>query len=474
MTPVLTCAATPHIGSMLPPVPEATAGVASAAEYYGDAHVRARIAEFCGAAEGRPPTAAYLAGLGPTHPNSEPPDLARSLWDLHHLLFFIQLDYLNADHPEEAFVHPADVLLKLEPAYRACRAVFDALDLNVLSIATARGYHFVGQIPLDAIVIEALASLSGETPAWHADHLARRRQGFPAMITARHARAATGLGLLIEHAAHLILARRWTSSVPLVVNGSRVGTGLAGRECVSIDFSHVGEPLDLVRLRTAFSPYRRHQYRSDLFGTRVADLPPLVALPRDRQPLVTLLTDGRGLNVGRDAARTASTAIPDIKRGIVRLMGNYLHSPLAAFHRTFLAKRRHLTGPLPDWSAAGLPPCIRAPLERPNDLLLKPEHLQHVVRGLLANGWAAPEIAALVQQKFEETAGWGDRWACSDPRTRADFDVRVFAGLVATGADELVDFNCVSAQEKDVCPRVGCPHDLRVDRDRLAGGRRRL
>jgi hypothetical protein len=55
-----------------------------------------------------------------------------------------------------------------------------------------------------------------------------------------------------------------------------------------------------------------------------------------------------------------------------------------------------------------------------------------------------------------------------DPRTRADFDVRVFAGMIATGLDPLVDFNCVSAQEKDICPRDGCEFDLRVDRNGLA------
>ena len=55
-----------------------------------------------------------------------------------------------------------------------------------------------------------------------------------------------------------------------------------------------------------------------------------------------------------------------------------------------------------------------------------------------------------------------------DRHTRADFDVRVFAGMLATGLDTLVDFNCASAQEKDICPRTGCPFDLRVDRDRLA------
>jgi hypothetical protein len=63
--------------------------------------------------------------------------------------------------------------------------------------------------------------------------------------------------------------------------------------------------------------------------------------------------------------------------------------------------------------------------------------------------------------------GWGNRWRFLDAQTRARFDVRVFAGLIATDADQLTDFNCVSSQEKGVCPRSGCLHDLRIDRDRL-------
>ena len=114
-----------------------------------------------------------------------------------------------------------------------------------------------------------------------------------------------------------------------------------------------------------------------------------------------------------------------------------------------------------------VPPCVAAPLFRPNDLLLKPEFIQHVVRHLLSRGWNAAQVAALVQQKYEADFGWGDRWTRMDPQTRAEFDVRVFAGLLATGADPLIDFNCVSAQEKRVCPRRGCPYDLRRDRDRL-------
>jgi hypothetical protein len=407
--------------------------------YYADAQVRARIVEFCGAIGGKRPTAAYLTALGPMSRDGRVSDVARSLWDLDNVIFFLQVDYVNGERPEEPFLHPADVLLKLEPAYQASRAVFDALGLDALSIVTGRGYHFVGQVPLDATLVEALASLVDETPAWRRAHLARRPRGITASISARHARAAAGLGLLIEHAAHLIVARAWTSPLPFAVNGAVVGSGVPGDECISIDFSHVGDPLDLVRVRTAFSPYTRHQRRPELFGQRAASLPPLAALPRDRQPLVTLLTDGRGLDVARHMAQTTRTSVPDVAGGVANLFDDYLPSPLAAFHRRFYDERANATGPLPDWRAAALAPRAAASLERPNDRLLKPELLQHVVRGLLSNRWTAAQIAALVHQKFEEPHGWGDRWLRFDARTRADFDVRTFAGLIATGADTPAD-----------------------------------
>src|SRR5262245_41084876 len=123
-------------------------------EYYGDRHVRARIVEYCGATRDGQPTAAYITPLGPLATDGTVHELARSLWDLENLIFFLQLDYLNADHPEEPFLHPADVLLKLEPAYRACRAVFDSFGMDVQAVLTGRGYHFVGRVPLDSLVIE--------------------------------------------------------------------------------------------------------------------------------------------------------------------------------------------------------------------------------------------------------------------------------------------------------------------------------
>jgi hypothetical protein len=435
---------------------EPTHDQAALEEYYADRHVRARIVEYCGATRDRHPTAAFITPLGPVATDGTAHEFARSLWDLDNLILFFQLDYLNPDHPEEPYLHPADVLLKLEPAFRACRAVCQSFGLDVQAVLTGRGYHFVGRIPLDSLVIETLASLAAETPAWHAGYVTRRPRGLPATISTRHARAAAGLGLLIEHVAHLILARAWTSTIPFVVNGTGARDGVVGRECVSIDFSHAGDPLDVTRVRTAFSAYRRHQNRPDLFGTRVAALPLLAALPRGAEPLVTFLTDGRGLNVARQVARASHVTIPDVQRGIGGLLADYLPSPLAAFHRSFRAECRHVTRPLPDWRAADLPPCITAPLDRPNDLLLSAGHVQHVVRGLLAKGWMPAQIAALIEQTYQESHEWGSRWSRLDRRTRAEFNVRVFAGLLATGADDLGDFTCASAQEQGVCPLVGC------------------
>lgn len=85
----------------------------------------------------------------------------------------------------------------------------------------------------------------------------------------------------------------------------------------------------------------------------------------------------------------------------------------------------------------------------------------------MAEGIPPRDIAAVVRSRYAADFGWAQRWSRLDAETRAEFDVRVFAGLIATGLDRAVDFNCRSAQEKGLCPNAQCVRDLRVDRDRL-------
>lgn len=454
-------------------------------QYYADPHVRERIREYLGAAAGRAPTAAYVASLRMhdarpvvwEHARRQPAsevdvpcregaDIARSLLDSDNLIFLLELDYLNPDAPAEPFTHPAEVLFKLEPAYQAVRRVLDSFGLKAYSLATGRGYHFTARIPVTAPVLDGLADLVPGIPAWVDTIESRRNPGMSYSVPPRVARAWTGLGCLVEYLANLVITAAPRGAIPLVFNGTTVGTGLVGRECVSIDFSYVGDPLDARYTRCAFSAYQWHRFRPDIFGVTAARVPEMAAMPRNRRALLSFMRAGRSLEAGRQAARRGRAMLPDASVAMQKVLAQYLASPLAAFHRRFYAGRRQ---PAAVSMPEGLPPCALACLAQPNDLLLRPEHLQHLVRTLLARGWSAAQVSALVETTYLADHEWGERWRLSmDPATRAAFDVRVFAGMIASGADRLVDFNCVSAQEKGLCPGRACTANLRDDAERLA------
>lgn len=456
--------------------------------YYADPEVQARIREYLGApANGGSTTAAYVASLNLQSPSpimwedatrrptsdldvvwASDADIARSLLDRDSLVFMFELDYLNPDLPAEPFTHPDDVMGKLEPAFQASRRVVESFDLWPYTLVTGRGYHFTGRIPLSAPVVDELAKIVPGTPSWVDTVELRSQTGPTCAVTVRVAKAWTGLGCLVEHLAHLVMGGEIRSPIPLVFNGTPVGTGIAGRECVSLDFSYAGDPLDSRYVRSAFSAYQWHRFRPDIFGPETAaTVPPLAAVPRGHRSLAMFLRSGRTLDAGCRAARRGPATMPDVTVGVDRLLSHYLASPLAAFHRRYYEERR-AAKPVSKRIPIDLPPCAVASLQRPNDLLLRPAHIQHLVRTLLARGWSAARIAGLVRAAYDADHGWGNRWRTRmDATTRAEFDVRVFAGLLVTGADRLIDFNCVSAQEKDLCPRSGCQYDLRIDREHL-------
>jgi hypothetical protein len=245
-----------------------------------------------------------------------------------------------------------------------------------------------------------------------------------------------------------------------------------GRECASVDLSFAGDPLDIRQVRTAFSAYQFHRIRADIVGERIAaEVPPLVAVPRGNTPVCDMLQAGRTTDRAAEMAASQSAEIPVVTAGLERLVDDYASSPLAAFHREFYATRAHSPAEWPTTydrlDRGSLLPCVAAPLALPNDLLLQPAYVQHVTRALMSQGWAPRHIAGLVHSRYARDYHWGARWARMDPQTRAEFDVRVFAGMLVAGLDEGVDFNCTSTQEKGLCPAARCDHDLRTDRDRL-------
>ena len=470
--------------------------IATLQDYYGEPAVRARMLEYCGGVDGEPPTCLFVSGVsardGPVitwgratrSPVSEldalyheGADVARSMWDSSNLLIHLDLDYQNTDSPGEAYHHAAEVFYKLEPVYRAAGHVLGRFGMPLLTLMTGRGYHFTGRVPLDAGVIDRLADLVPDPPAWLATHPTRRPSWVTSIITERHAKAYIGAGLLVEWFAHLIFHRaRRRSPIPIVLNGTVVGSGPTGRECTSIDLSYAGDPMDLRHVRLAFSAYQKHRLRPDLVGHEPASArAPFIAVPREHESLDHLLSVGRTYSQAARAARGHSTVLPVVAAGVGRALDAYDGSRLAAFHRRFYGapRRRPEDGArlLQSVLRLDLPACVSRPLEQPNDRLLQPAFIQHVTRALTAEGLPPRDIAAIVHERYLADFGWGRRWARLDPETRAEFDVRVFAGLAATGLDRGIDFNCTSAQEKGLCPAEPCTHDLRVDRARLLEAR---
>lgn len=469
------------------------ARISSLHDYYADPFVRERILEYCGALDDvrGGPTCVDLAGLtgrearfvtwgrAPRYATGQldallagGADISRSTWDTASLLIHLDVDYQNADSPGEAYHHPAEVFFKLEPVYRAAQHVLHRFDLPLLPLMTGRGYHFTGRIPLDSAVIARLAALVPAPPRWLVTLPARRPPWLTQELSERHAKAYVGAGMLVEFLAHRILkrgARR--SPIPIVLNGTMVGTGLAGRECASLDLSYAGDPMDVRHMRVAFGAYQKHRFRPDIVAHRGAsERPPFIAVPRGEESLEHLLSHGREFAHAARAARVRSTRLPVVTGGVAALLDMYATSRLAQSHRRFCETPRRsvaegdaLFRALP----ASLPECASRPLLTPNDWLLQPTSVQHVTRALMAEGRLPRDIAAIVRARYAADYGWSRRWAWLDAETRAEFDVRVFAGLIEAGVDRAIDFNCTSAQEKDLCPRQPCGRDLRVDRARL-------
>lgn len=458
-------------------------------DYYRDPWVRHRIREYCGETTTEP-TCVYLSALNGDHQTwdhapripvqeletllAEGADVARSMWDRSNMLIHLDLDYQNIDSRDEPYRHPAEMFAKLEPVYRATIGVLHRLGLPLLTLVTGRGYHFTGRVPLDSDVTRRLASIAPETPSWFATLAERCPASMAAEMSAIQARAYAGVGLIVEFLAHRILKRAHRrAQIPVVLNGTVVGSGRVGRECVSIDVSYAGDPLDARHLRVAYGSYQKHTsvLRSTGATGRSA---PMAAVPRHRESLPELVSGQRGLRHAARSARQRPAIIPVVSAGVQRVLDAYESSHLADFHRRFYGTPVGQCGPFEALAGSrqwrSLPDCVIGPLLEPNDRLLQPAVIQHITRALMAEGLPPRAIADIVQSRYDADFNWGDRWGSLDARTRAEFDVRVFAGLLVTGLDRGLDFNCRSAQEKDMCPGTPCRSDLRTNRQRLLWG----
>jgi hypothetical protein len=447
-------------------------------DYYRSADVHARMREFIGATTVDSASCEFLAG---SDENASPPftpyspralnsllddgfEICRSLWDRDSLIADFDIEYVNFDNPAEAFVDPERVFAIQEPVQQTIERLLEEYRIEPVHVLSGRGHHFVWRIKQNSAVFGTLAELGQGPPSLRAIEQEFHPPSGHA-VPIELARAFAGLGLVMEFLAHRVkqIAAPLTK-IPVELTAVEVGPSDHGREMISIDISEYGDPLYSRMLRVPFSVYLKPWQQTSGFDADVlADLQPLFVIPLqgiDWRERISAMRDPR---LAADLAKQVSTNIPDATYGTGKLLTDYWNSKLADFHMSFYSQEQH---PAELWPETYdrlpleiLPACVRVALETPNDLLLRPAYIRRLVRVMLALGWHPRHIAGLICSKYKRDFGW-TQFVNVDPATRADFYTRVFAGLFAAGTDDLVDFNCVSAQEQGTCTFSDCGFNL--------------
>lgn len=456
-------------------------------EYYANSNVRERIAEYCGGASAEPLsfTAEYLVGYGAYLKASQQKefvssevsgfhwildhglDIFRSVWDKEATVAVLDVEYYNIDYPGEIYYDPFACFLKLEPVYEMIQKKLKEWEIPHLTLMTGQGYHFAWKIPADTAADHALEQIGylNDSVAGKYDATTTHRHR---RVSLKHGRAFDGLGRVMEFLCHdIIRSVGDLSPIPVVFSDIAVGSSDGRtREAISLDLSAFGDPINMRDIRCPFSTHQKHKVQIYKVGRRIArEIPIQLALPRrDDISLHDLLNRRRNYAAAAELAKIGDCLLPAADGPFYKRIQDYQKSPLANFHKEFDAvEHDHWE----DWpktydvlNLSRLPPCIAKPLSRPNPHVLEPTHIQNMVRYFCLSGWHPKHVGGLIRSKYERDYGWSEDWAHFDACTRANFWARLYAGALAAGLDERTDFNCVSMQERRLCPKPWCGHNL--------------
>lgn len=434
--------------------------------------IRRRLTEFLGGEDLESATAAYVTrcdGVPFDARELVPPveldcclehdlDVARSLADVESYLVHLDVEYVNFDSPAEAYLDPWRAYELQEPLVRVIESVLLRWNIRPLHLMTGRGHHFVWRIRRSSAIAQRLLDLA-PAPELVPGCVARVPPLLVGSVDAQAQQVFSAIALVIEFLAHRIkelAAPR--CAVPVEITAVHVGPGATRRrEMLSIDISEYGDPLHTRMIRMPFSRYLKPWASGMACALRLeAEIPFFFCIPMHEMDFRHAIKVRQVEKEVCELAGRACVRIPMEEHGMTCLLDHYIASRLRCFHEYFYSARHD---PRADWPRTydstpldTLLPCVRHLLDHPNDLLLKPAGMQLVTRTLMAVGWHPRHIAGLLRSKFENPAfGWGVSWSDYDPAIRADFYTRLFAGLLYTGLDGLVDYNCTSTQEKGFC-----------------------
>jgi hypothetical protein len=369
-------------------------------------------------------------------------DVARSLWDREWLVADLDIEYVNFDFPAEPFLDYRRCFSLQESVLHASRGVFEEVGMQPLHTISGRGHHFGWKIHPTSPAFQGLARIGRVPPALRGVYAAPQPpDGKP--VDPAFGKAFAGLGLVIEYVAHRILAEAQPlCPIPILPEAVEMGQQERGKEIIVLDISEYGDPLHTRAVRMPFSVYLKPWLHADILTPEIEGrIPVMVMVPTNELDTEQATPIMRDLGRAAKWASQVSCLIPDGSDGMERLIARYLHSELRRFHDEFYSVEPE---PPEQWpltydrvSLDGLAPRARHALEHPNDELLKPDFVRQVVIALLDRGWHPRHIAGLIRSKYERDYGWLNLWYVYDAGTRADFHVRVLAGMIKMGRDRV-------------------------------------
>ncbi|MBN2292219.1 MAG: hypothetical protein JXM70_07330 [Pirellulales bacterium] len=455
-------------------------------EYYAHDAVRKRMVQFLGSKCLEDATSCFLtsANCSPVpdyHPRmptelwsclDQDMEVKRSLWDRRSLIIHIDIEYVNFDYPAEPYIDPLRSLELQRPVVRCLQEHLLDYGISPLHLLSGRGHHLIWRVNRSSEAFRRLASLGilvdTLSDIYQVD-MPPHREPVGVEIGA----AFAGVGQVMEYLAHVVLSEV-SSQCPIPIQITEVETsqGLRGREILSLDLSEYGDPLHTRIISIPFSAYHKPVQRRDVLGSHVVDeLPPFFLVPLfemdDRTGLLAMRDPLQAVEI----ARYASVEIPEHNEGTLALTESYAKSQTAAFHRWFYSQKHESPKHWPDtydkMPLDSLPPCAQKLLVEPNDSLLKPKGIRHIVRVLMGLDWHPRHIAGLIRSKYERDYGWGNLFFHYDAATRADFYTRLFAGLIELGLDDLNDFRCQDILSAEECADGTCDNYLNQLREKL-------
>ncbi len=426
-------------------------------EYYGTPGVRARMVEFLGGHSLDEATCFYIGraidtirqGFGMADPGALDAfldrewDVARSLWDRDWLVGDLDVEYTNFDFPAEPFLDHERTFSLQQPVFHAVDRIFTSAGMWPLHAVSGRGHHFVWKVKPMGPAFQGLVEIGRVPPALERTYaMPQPPHGEP--VDLRFGKAFAGLGLVMEYVAHRILSEaRADCPIPVFPEAVDMGPQQRGREIIAVDISEYGDPLHTRGVRAPFSIYLKPWQHADILTPEIEGrVPVMVMVPGNGLGTAEVTPIMRDLGRAAEWASQTNCIIPDCSGGVEGLISLYLRSELRAFHDWFYSAEPE---PPDRWPFTydrtpldRLPPDVRHTLQYPNDALLKPSAVRSLVAVLLEQGWHPRHIAGLIRSKYERDYGWLNQWFVYDAGTRADFHVRVLAGLIKLGRDQAV------------------------------------